>query len=421
MKRPDDTITIESVGGEVSVVVDRAMNYELAMSLRQPSIARFEVGDDRTWGAWRDVTRIGGQFRILVNNQPRLKGRMLTRNMPLSSDAGATVQLTVRTHLADAAFTACTPGLEVRGVTLQKLVLLAFERQGLTEADFDFRADLARDVITGRRSGQPNAAAGIRARLARLEQDTSASLEEITRQKRVLNQSLQGAETRPVVPDLVEIQVAQANVQPGETVRAFVDRHLYRHGLMMWDGSDGRIVIGHPDDSQTPLYLLACLRDRAQSAANNIESASRLEDYEQVPTALWVYGRDGGKGYAVKGSVKASERDAVLSAIEPPLDRIVMILDQGVKTQELAEARARREMLGRSLAKDAWVLQTDGFSYWSGRERIPYAIDTVAELRVDLAERADGPYLIHECVMNGTPAGGHSTRLTAVGKGIWVL
>ncbi len=423
MKRPDDRVSIESMQGDgFSIVIDRATQYEIALSLRQPSMARFELGDESTWGPLREVIKIGGRFQVCVNGYPRITGRCLTRNMPMTVQGGVTVQLMIRTILADAAFSAVSPQIQVKNLSLKALVLKAFERFGLTEANFVFRGDLARDVITGRKSGQPSAAASIRARLEKLNGDTSGrSSKELTKERTLLETQLQGAEGRPVAPDLAAIQVQQANPQPGESIYQFVDRHLIRYGMMIWDAPDGSLVVGTPDDSQSPLYVLSAQKG-STSAANNLEGATKTEDFENVPTHLWVYGRDaGGKSYASQGSIKAHQSDPILASVDPPLDRIQFMVDAGITNQAMAEARARREMLSRSISKDNWSLQMDGLSYWSGQEQIPYSIDAVADLRVDVSDRADGPYLIHELTMTGSAEGGHTTKATACARGIWVI
>lgn len=422
MRRSYDTVSIESISGDddFSIVIDRATQYEITTSLRTPGMARFELGDESTWGPLREAMRIGGRISVSINGYPRVTGRMLTRNMPVTANSGATVQLMVRTILADAQFTACSPEIQVKNASVKDVILKAFERLGLTERDFVFRGDVARDLITGRKSGQPSAASSIRARMARLEQETGTA-REYQRQRAVLEQQLQGADTRPVLPDLEAIQVSEAGVHPGETIFQFAERHLLRHGMMMWDGADGRIVVGAPDDSQHPLYVLSAQKG-SESAANNLLSATKTEDYENVPKSLWVYGMDrGGRGYVGADAVKASEFDPVLTGVDPALDRTVMIVDTGIRTQALAAARARREMLSRSITKDNWSIETDGLSYWTGRESVPFAIDTVADLRVDISDRADGPYLIHECSWTGDANGSHTTRMNACARGIWVI
>ncbi len=421
VSRPYDTVTIESVqGDDFSFVINRATQYEIVTSLRQPSSARFELGDSTTWTPLQEVARIGGRVSVSINGFPRVTGRMLTRNLPISVGSGATVQLAIKTVLADAQFTACSPDIQVKNVTIKDVIISAFKRLGLTEADFVFRGDTARDLITGRKSGQPSAASSIRARLAKLEQEVSTA-KEYQSQRAVLEAQLQGADSRPVVPNLEEIKLSEAGVHPGETIKDFCDRHLIRHGMMMWDGADGRIVVGAPDDSQNPLYVLSLLKG-PESQANNLTGAAKVQDYENVPKDLWVYGLDRGqKGYIGSDAIKASEHDPVLSGIDPPLDRVVMIVDNGIRTQAMAAARARREMLSRSISKDNWSLELDGLSYWSGRKSIPFAVDTVADVQIDSSNRADGPYLIHECSWSGSAGASHSTRLMGCGRGIWVI
>lgn len=378
-KRPNrDTVLIESdTGGDYSLVVDRATQYEIVTDIRAPSCARFELGDEGTWPSIRDAIKIGARFVVSLNSRPRLKGRLLTRNLAVSAGGGATVQVVVRTLLADAVFTACDPKIGVKNTTLKDTVLAAFKKMALAEADFVFKSDVSRNVITGKGGSSP------------------------------------------APPDLSTLKEDEARPHPPESIFAFVDRHLSRFGLMMWDAPDGRIVIGKPDDTQTPTYVM-CARRGDAAKANNLLSATKTEDYEEVPASLWVYGVGGGKDQA-KSRVKFMRPDPVLSAVDPKLVRDAVIIDEGIKTQAQAEARARREMMNRSLAKDSWVLETDGFSYWSGSEAIPYGVDTVADVRVDVADVASGPYMIWQVTMRGNATSGHTTTLSAVGKGIWQL
>lgn len=422
MQRPlKDTVTIESLGNGRSIVIDRSTQYEVATSLLRPSLARFELGDETTWDDLSRVVGIGGRYTVSVNGQARVTGRMLTKNLVASASSGATIQLTVQTLLADAMFTAVDPKIGVSNTTLKELVLAAFRRLGVTERDFIFHPRASRDAITGRESGQPSAAAGLRARLHALENSdtTGITFQQINKKREHLRAQLAAAETRPVDPELQEIKLEEARPHPPESVFAFVDRHLARHGLMMWDAADGKIVVGKPDDGQRPLYILTALRGR-DGVANNLLDARKLEDYEQVPELIWVYGRGGGRDLG-KARVKYNDFDPTLASVYPPLDRVTMILDESIQTQEQAEARARRELLSRSMNKDAWILETDGLSYWTGRQSLPYAIDTVADVRVSVAGSASGAYLIYECMMSGDAEAGHTTRLLTVGRGIWNL
>lgn len=377
-RRARDTVLIESVQGQgFSIVVDRATQYEIANDLLSPSYARFELGDDGTWSVIRDAIAIGGRFQVSVNDKPRLTGRLLTRNLAVSADAGGTVQLVVRTRLADAMFTTVDPKIGTKNTTLEAVILAAFDRMQLTKADFIFKTSLARDLFTGRGGG--------------------------------------GTAT----PNLAAMKEDEARPHPPETVYSFAERHLSRFHLMMWDAPDGRIVIGAPDDTQRPLYLMTAHRGRA-GATNNILSAQKTEDFEDVPAEMWVFGVGGGKDQA-RARIKFVTVDPTLAAVDPFLDRTAMVIDESIVTQAQAEARARRELMRRRLASDSWVIETDGLSYWTGSQRIPYGIDTVADVRVDVAGAANGAYLVYQTKLAGSADKGHTTSLTACGRGIWAL
>ena len=378
-RRPDrEIVTLHSdEGTDASVLLSKCTQYELVTSLTAPSSFRVELGDEGTWEQLRPFIPIGKRMTVSINGQTRMKGRLLTRNLALSADAGGTVQLALRTRLADAMYTACDPKIGVKNTNLKDVVLLAFKAMGLEEADFIFEANVARELLTGRSS------------------------------------------PGKVAPEIHTLREDEARVHPPETVYGFVDRHLSRFSLMMWDAPDGRIVIGAPDDEQTPVYMLTARRGPA-SVANNILSASKAEDYEEVPRDLWVYGAGGGRDQS-KAVVKFVELETVLWAVTPPLDRMAVVIDESIKTQAQAEARARREMMRRSLMKDTWTIETDGFGHWDGGAVVQYLVDMVADVQIDIAGGASGPYLLYEARMVGNAESGHTTHLTAAGKGIWRL
>jgi prophage tail gpP-like protein len=384
-KRPDhDEVKIESAeGGDASVVIDRATQYEIITDILSPSTARFELGDETTWEPLREAAKIGARMTVSVGGWPRLTGRLLTRNLALSASSGGTVQFAIRTRLADAMFSAVYPKIGVKNVSLKDLIVKAFSldyegnQTGVTESDFIFQANVAREILTGRSS--PGRAA----------------------------------------PEVRNMREDEARPHPPETVYQFVDRHLSRFGLIMWDAADGRIIVGTPDDAQRPLYQMTARR-RPNSQANNLLSATKTEDFEEVPRDLWVFGVGGGKDQEL-AVVKFVALDDTLFGSSPRLFRSATIIDNDIRTQAQAEARARREMMRRSLQKDSWVLETDGFHHWDGSETLPYVVDTVADVQVDIAGGSSGAYLVYQVAMACNAQDGQRTRLTACGKGVWAL
>jgi hypothetical protein len=423
MGKREETVTIssyDSLGS--SILIDRPTSYEVTTDITTPSEARIEMGDNGTWPALRSAIAIGRKFRIAINDRPILSGRMLMRALPITPEAGATVQLTVRTILADAAFTSCK-SFSVTGATLKDIILKAYATLGLTEGDFIFNADLARDMMTGRGKNT----------------SSKVELEKLTEQ--------------------------DARVQPPETVYSFVDRHLRRHGLLHWDGPDGRIVVGKPNDSQIPIYLLQCMRKSPRG--NNVLTVQRSQDYEQVPSAISIWGQGGKQAYGrapinatamnalmmqiqretkalEDGKLKGDQLKALEDALEkheaayiaPPItatlqdavisrlaiNRQVAIIDESVSTQVLAEARARREMAQRSLNADSWEVKVRDWCYRDHNGRlVPWAVDTCAGLIVDTASPVSDTCYVWRVVRSGDPMGGHSTRVTLSQRGVWVI
>lgn len=378
-RRPPDSLSIESVqGGDFSIILDdRANGIEIVNDLREPSSTRFELGDDGTFSALRDAVQTGTRFRVLVNQRPRMQGRLLAKSMPVSDRAGATVQVTVRTVLADASYANVSPKINVRKATLADIVYQAYEPFGLTPDDFTLQADLARDIMTGKG----------------------------------------GSSTPPV--DLAAIKEDQAAAHPGETVRAFVERHLNRFHYTQWDAPSGGIVIGAPDDSQEPLYNFRCFRG-LEGRANNITGAERIEDFEDAPSILGVFGTGGGREFA-KAKVRSVVEEPTLAAVDPPLYRPVLITDDAVSTQAQADARSRRELALRRLATDAWRIETDGWSHWDGETATLYAVDTVGDVHHELAGGASGAYLLYRTALRGDDQGGYTAELEMAARGLWQL
>lgn len=376
MSRSVDTVEITSVSGGNYIAFDKITQFEITNSLSEPASALIEVGGDSTWEDIFGDIEIGNRWAVYVNGKPRLRGRMLARRLPISADGGATVQLTIRTIMADAMFSSADPNLQVTKGSLKDAVVKAYSFLGLTEEDFVFEADLAVSLMTGGTD----------------------------------------AKRKAYIADITE---EDAKVHPPETVYAFVERHLNRFHLSHWDGPDGRIVVGAPDAWGTPIYSLRCRRD--DPSGNNVLNAEKVEDFEQMPSVLAVCGVGGGK-LAGASKIRAMRTNDILTAVDPVLFRPVIVVDETLKTQSLAEARATKEMTARAKQTDAWTIEVDGLSYWDGSKQIPWSIDTMVDVDIDLAgARAHGAYMLHKVSLRGSATDGYTSSLEMVGHGLWVL
>jgi len=101
--------------------------------------------------------------------------------------------------------------------------------------------------------------------------------------------------------------------------------------------------------------------------------------------------------------------------------RPVLIVNEGVKTDALAQRHANRELTNRSMRFDTWTIKVDGLSYWDGGNRIPFGVDTVCDVQSAVAGGPQGAYLIHRTSMSRNASEGDTTELTLLKRGIWSL
>ncbi len=372
-RRGIDTVRIESeTGGSFDIFNSLSISNDLLA----PSEAAFEVGDDGTWAELEDLTNLGSLFKVFVNDRLRLTGRVELNDIPVDPSSGAVTRFSVRTKMADAMYASANPNVKVKSTSIKDFILYLWAPLGITEQDFQWYADVSRDLMTG------------------VSSDGSKS---------------------PVA--LEDIQEEQAKVNPPETIFAATDRHLKRHGLMIWDAPDGKVVVGYPEDRQRPTYQFRMFGDSRRNQ-NNVLSATRAKDWSGVPGLLYVAGT-GGKQEWTKAKVRgyASNEDINNAGFYRP----VLIINEGMKTDELAQRMANSEMTKRSMRLDTWTIKVDGLSYWNGSERVQYAPDTVAEVHSTVAGGPNGAYLVHRVQMSRNPSEGDTTELTMLKRGIWRL
>lgn len=375
-----DAVVVEALGAPGSRGADfnfeRFASVRIANSIVAASEASFELGNDGSFDAFSELVEIGALFRVFVNDRPRLSGRVETLNAPVDARQSTTQRFVVRTKMADAMYQSAPQGLRLKDASIKAFVLACYSAIGLVESDFDFRGDVSRDLLTGRTTRGGRAP-----------------------------------------PDLEPLKEDAAKVNPPETVFQAVDRHLRRHGLLHWDGPDGKIVVAAPDDEQVPLYLFQCIRGEG-GQLNNCTVVERTQDVSGAPTALGIFGV-GGKADFTKAKVRGIYQNDDL--LRRGFTRSVVILDEGVKTIALASARARREASTRNRGLDRIRIETDGLSHFDGQTRIEYAPDTCGDMLIAQLGGALGTYLVESATLERNAREGDRCTLELVRKGIWRL
>jgi prophage tail gpP-like protein len=370
MPRPVDRITVESELG----TFDRFNSIEITNEIGAPTQCVMDVGDDATYAELANVVGHGRRFRVYLNDKLRMTGRVYIPNTSGSAANGSTTQVTIRGVMADAYFASADPTIRVEKATIKDFLLKLYAPWGLTERDFVFRADVERDLMTGR-----------------------------------------GTRGQAPPADLRRITAKEAKVNPPETVREAAEKHLKRYGLMHWETPDGRIFVGAPDDRQLPLYRFASKRGSG-SHANNLLEWQRVADWSDVPSEVNVHGALVGEDYESRKRVKTSAAWPDVQAAG--FHRPVLIMDDGSRSASIAQARANRERANRSKRKDCYELQVDGWSYWDGASAIPYGVNTTCDVDIDAVGSPAGLYYIQRVVCTGDSQNGATTALSIVAPGI---
>lgn len=378
------TVTVEAYGapnssGLLDFNFEDWMTLALTSSMAAPAEASFELGDDTGWERMAELVGLGAQFRVYVDDRLRMTGRVEQLTSTLDARQSVTQRFCLRTKMSDAVFSSAPQGVRLHGQSIKAFLLQLYAEIGLGEADFDFRGDVSRDIMTGRssRGGKP-------------------------------------------LRELDPLKEEDAKVQPPESIFDAADRLLRRHGYLHWDGPDGRIVVAAPDDQQEPIATLRLFRGNAASDGqyNNVLSAERGHDVSQAPTHLGVFGM----------SRKAAQAGAKVSTVLINADlfnrgfrRKTVIIDEAMNTKSLAERRAAREFATRKRGLDSLTVTVDGLSYSDGSDPIPWAPDTTVDVIVEPLGGALGIYYVEEVQMSRNSGDGDATRLLLVKQGVWQL
>lgn len=365
--RPHDQIWIEGERGRYAAF----SRIEVSHDIFGEAQCVFCVADDRAWRSLRELFYPGREYRVMCNGLPVFVGRVECHELPVTAEDGTTIQVVMRSRLADSRIGAANSKVEVSGVSIRKLILDLYRQHGFTEQDFLFTVpDVERDLITGRANG-----------------------------------------LRPPA-NLDLIQILAAKIKPTETTDQAARRHLERHHLMMWEGGSGLICVGLPNDQQAPLY-----RFFQRPGACNLREARPVRDWTDVPTELYVYG--GVLGFQLLSSpVRGLAVDLDLAA--GGFNRKVVLNVEGARTVERAQSQAKREMHARSRRKAAWELRVDDWTFWDGARATPYAVNTTCDVDVQMHEGTDlrGVFLVTAVRKTLDVDAGASTSLTLLAQGL---
>lgn len=351
-------------------------SFSMTSSMVQPAELSLELGDDTGWDRLQDLVQLGAEFACFVGDRPRMAGRVEAVSAPSSAGGSSTQQVVIRTKLSDAVFASAPQGMRLARATIKDFIVAAYSAIGFTEDDFDFQGDVSRDLMTG----------------------------------------VDSRGKRPP-PAFETLTIEDAKVMTTESVFAAVDRHLRRHGLLHWDGPDGRIVVAAPDDQQDPAYRLRSRRP-PNARANNICEISRDFDVSTAPTQLGMFGKTGGGNFtkAKVGSV-IQNTDLVRAGFR----RAVIFIDESLKNKAQTLHRASREFSARSRGLERLNVKVDGLQYREGNALLPWTPDTTVDVTAEQLGGALGTYYLESVTFSRNASQGDTTMLSLVKQGAWVL
>lgn len=380
-RSPIDVVRINALGVPSNTTLfdfnfEDWTSFRVTNSIVAPAEAAFELGDETGWQRIQTLCGLGAEFCVVVNDRPRMLGRVEALSSPCDAEQGTVQSFVVRTKMSDAVISSAPQKVQLKGASIKDFVLACYAGIGLRESDFDFRGDVSRDLMTGK-----------------------------------------GSRGQRPPRELDPLKEEQAKVNPPESIYSAVDRHLRRHGYLHWDGPDGRIVVAAPDDQQEPMGMLCCYR-HPSGQMNNLLSIERTNDVSQAPTRLGVFGISAGKDTS-KTRLFGEQRNQDL--IDRGFRRSVIINDEAMKSRTLAEARARRELAIRNRGLDRLTVTADGLSYTEGSYRFPWSPDTVFDVVVTHLGGAIGNYFVEEAELSRSAVQGDNSRITMVKQGVWVL
>lgn len=372
--RQRDTITLEGSRG----IFDRWQSIQVTNDIMGLNECVLDLGDDGAEAAFYRIIRPGELFVVSINGRPRLTGRSEINELPITTE-GTRVRLVIRTRFADAAYCSADPAVSVEKTTIKAFVIAQYAKLGYRETDFVFAPGADADLMTGVVKG--------------VGKDS----------------------------DFLSVKIDAAKPQPTETVKQVVERHLKRFHMAHWEGPDGKIYIGQPNDGADPTFMFTCRRG-PESVRNNCTKATAKQDWSQVPSEMWVYGQSTGKDIA-SAAIKGVSKDEELLEVyarNGHFYRPVVLQNSEAKDLKEAETMARRERSARSKEKDMFTIQADGWTYWTDRgEQIPYAPNRVAF--VDVFNRDAANYLVTATQSMMSIDQRATTTLTMLAKGIWVV
>lgn len=225
--------------------------------------------------------------------------------------------------------------------------------------------------------------------------------------------SLRARTSNDLLPsDIERIKIKDAKPKPGETVWAFLSRHVARFGLMLWMDPRGKLVVSSPRYDTAPIARLVRRFQNDPADPNTIISGGRTVNYADRFSRVEVYGRTRGDDVR-RSAISFTEID-----FDWPLDyeRLLIVHDDSARELAEAQRRAKREL--RTRAQNADVLTYTLSDH--GCAGYLYAIDSIVTVEDEVAG-VSGNWYVTKRTFTKTRDDGTQTTVRLVPPGSLVL
>jgi prophage tail gpP-like protein len=276
----------------------RWSEYEINCDLLTPSDGwSFTFGSAKEWSTVQSLLRPGSKVEIHIGDNRLLVGFVDVVSVQSSHGSGVAVNVQGRDILRPLCKASIKPSFRIKGQTVRGMLEKVLEMYYMTPPTLDVDNKANRALVGVTTGFSP--------------QDRS---------------------------DKLAKQIEHLQAQPNERAIDFVTRHLRRHGLWLWTGADGQIIVSGPTYEQEPSYEIVRKLGTKRVLYKN---ATYKLDQTDVPSYLEVRGRATTKEWE-KTSVRASVQNTDAKTkhfVEP-----VYVQHDEATTQEQADAFARQEL-----------------------------------------------------------------------------
>lgn len=209
--------------------------------------------------------------------------------------------------------------------------------------------------------------------------------------------------------DIQRLKVKDARPRIGETVWAFLERHVRRLGLMMWMSPDGKLIVSSPHYAQEPSFAAHRRFVSLGESPNNVSSGGVRQDIGERYSKVVVYGR----GNVRSGARRVPKGIATDSAWPEGFGpKLLVLQDTSIRDDAAAARRALRELGLRKQQSIVLDYVLDDHGQRSGI----YCIDSVCSVVDETANIAGNYYCVRRQFQRSEAGTRTIVRLVPVGS-----